>query len=72
MSERLPVATVVRIARLVGGDPVTEGEILRFIEVRYGARSLFYLPPRVAAEICKRPGDFVRAARRYCQPELRL
>ncbi len=67
---RLSVGTVERIERLVGGDPVTEEQILRFIGARYGARSLFYLPPHVAAEICKRPADFIRAAKRYCEPEL--
>lgn len=71
-AERLPVATVQRIERLVGGDPVTEDQILRFIAARYGARSLLYLPPQVAGEILKRPADFVRAAKQYCQPELAL
>ena len=67
---RLPVATVQRIERLVGGDPVTEAEVLRFIAGRYGAKNLFYLPAHVAAEICKRPADFVSAAKQYCEPEL--
>jgi hypothetical protein len=58
--------------RLVGGDPVAEEQILRFIRARYGAGSLLELPAFVAAEILKRPGDFVRAAKRYCQPELEL
>ena len=69
---RLSATTVQRIERLVGGDPVTEGQILRFIGARYGARNLFYLPPHVAAEICKRPADFIRAAKHYCEPELGL
>ncbi len=69
---RLPAATVQRIERLVGGDGVMEQEILRFIKARYGARSLFYLPAVVAAAVCKRPADFVRAARQYCEPELNL
>jgi hypothetical protein len=69
---RLPVAMVQRIERLVGGDPVTEDQILRFIASRYGARNLFYLPPHVAAEIVKRPADFIRAAKHHCQPELGL
>jgi hypothetical protein len=43
---------------------------LRFIAGRYGAKSLVYLPGQVAAEILKRPADFVRAAKRYCEPEL--
>ena len=66
----MSVATVQRIERLVGGDPVTEDTILKFIAARYGARSLMWLPAHVAAEVCKRPADFVRAAKRYCQPEL--
>ena len=70
ISERLPVTTVQRIERLIGGDVVTEELVLRFISARYGARSLFYLPPQVASQVLKRPADFVRAARRYCQPEL--
>jgi hypothetical protein len=72
MSGRLPIGTVQRIERLVGGDVRTENQILRFILARYGAKSLLYLPPHVAAAICKRPADFVRAARHYCQPELAL
>jgi hypothetical protein len=71
-TERLPVATVLRIERLVGGDPVTEDQILRFIAARYGAKSLLYLPRHVAAAILKRPGDFITAAKRHCQPELAL
>jgi hypothetical protein len=67
---RLPVATVQRIVRLVGGDPVTEEQILRFIAARWGASNLFYLPPHVAAEICRRPADFIRAAKQFSQPEL--
>ena len=68
----LSVATVQRIERLVGGDPVTEGRVLRFIGARYGAKSLVYLPPLVAAQVLKRPADFVRAAKRWCEPELFL
>jgi hypothetical protein len=67
---RIDVATVQRIERLVGGDPLTEDQILRFIGSRYGANDLFYLPPHVAAEVCKRPADFIQAAKQYCEPEL--
>ena len=70
--DRLPVLVVQRIERLVGGDLVTEDQVLRFIEARYGAKSLLYVPRHVAVEILKRPADFVRAARRYCEPELAL
>jgi hypothetical protein len=66
---RLPAATVQRIERLVGGDPVVEVQVLRFIAARYGARNLLYLPRHVAAAILKRPAHFVRAAKQYCQPE---
>ena len=69
---RLSAGTVLRIERLVGGDLMTEEQILRFIRARYGARSLVFLPPQVAAEVCKRPADFIRAAKRYCEPELAL
>jgi hypothetical protein len=69
-SKRLCVAVVQRMERVVGGDVVTEEQILRFIRARYGARSLVFLPPQVAAQVLKRPGDFVRAAKRYCEPEL--
>ena len=48
---RLSAATVQRIERLVGGDPVTEDRILQFIGKRYGAKSLLYLPAHVAAKI---------------------
>ncbi len=67
---RLPVATVQRIERLVGGDPVTEDQVLRFIAERYGAGSLMGLPARVAGQVLRRPADFVRAAKRHCEPEL--
>jgi len=26
----------------------------------------------VAAEVCRKPADFIRAAKQYCQPELAL
>ncbi len=69
---RLPAATVQRIERVVGREPVTEERVLRLIADRYAAMNLFYLPPHVAAEVCRRPADFVRAAKRYCEPELNL
>jgi hypothetical protein len=67
---RVPVATVQRIERLVGGDAVMEDRILRFIAARYGARNLLFLPRHVAAAICNRPARFVRAAKLFTQPEL--
>ena len=67
---RLRVGVVQRLHLALGGDPVTEEMILRFIADRYGARNLFYLPPKVAAEALRRPADFIRAAKRHCEPEL--
>jgi len=49
---------------------VTEDEILRFIAAQYEAKNLFYLPPKVAGAIRKRPAAFIGAAKRHCQPEL--
>ena len=69
---RLPVQTVERIQRLVGGDARVEEMILRFIASRYRAKSLIYLPPHVAKEILKRPADFIQAAKAYCEPELKF
>ncbi len=69
-TERLPVATVLRIERLVGGDALTEGLVLRYIAKRHGARSLLYLPPKVAAAILNRPDAFLRTAKTFFEPEL--
>ncbi len=70
--ERLPAATVLRLERVLGGDPVMEDQVLRFIAARYGAKNLYYLPSHVASAVLKRPSDFLSAARRHCQPELAL
>lgn len=67
---RLSVPTVERLQRLLGGDARVEGMILQFIAAKYGAASLLALPPAVAREILKRPADFIRAAKNYCEPEL--
>ncbi len=69
-AERLSVATVERLHRLLGGEARIEEMILRFIAARYGARSLLYLPAHVAKEATKRPADFIRAAKQFCEPEL--
>ena len=66
----LPSQTVQRLERVLGGDPVTEDVVLRFIAARYGARSLFFLPANVAAEVLRRPADFLRAAKQHGEPEL--
>jgi hypothetical protein len=67
---RLRVRDVERLHQAVGGDPVTEALVLRFIGARWGAKNLFYLPAVVAGEAVRRPADFLRAAKRHDQPEL--
>ncbi len=69
---RLSPREVERLHNALGGDPRTEEMILRFIGDRWGAKNLFYLPPKVAAEALRRPADFIRAAKEYCEPELRF
>lgn len=72
MRPMLPVPTVERLHRVLGGEVRVEEMILRFIADRYGARSLLDLPPRVAQEILRRPADFIRAAKNHCEPELQF
>jgi hypothetical protein len=67
---RLPVATVLHLDRVLGGDPVTEGLVIDYIGERWGAKSLFYVPRDKGAEILKRPADFIRGLKRRKQPEL--
>jgi hypothetical protein len=69
---KLPVQTVERLQRLVGGEARMEMMVLRFIADRYGARSLIYLPLPVAREVLKRPADFLRAVKEHCEPELKF
>ena len=71
-SRRLPLPEVVRLDRVLSGDPVTEDLILRFIGHRYGARNLFYVPAKAAAEILRRPADFFRAVKSHFEPELQF
>ncbi len=71
-NRRLPVQTVARLHRAVGGDARVEEMILRFIHERYGARSLLHLPEKIAGEVLKRPADFIRAAKQFCEPELKF
>ena len=67
---RLPVEQVRRLERILGGDPVTEEMVLRFIVARYAAKNLFHLPANVATQILRRPQDFLHATKRFCEPEL--
>lgn len=67
---QLSVQTVERLHRLLGGDPNVEAMILRFIDAKYRAKNLFYLPAKVARQVLTRPADFIRAAKLHCEPEL--
>ena len=69
---RLPVQVVEHLHRLLGGDPHVEGMVLQFIADKYGAKNLLHLPPNIAKEILKRPADFLRAVKEYCEPELKF
>ena len=68
--KRLAVQTVELLHRVLAGDGLSEGMILRFIGDQWGATSLFYLPRKVAIEALRRPADFLRAAKNHCEPEL--
>lgn len=65
---RLRVGDVQRLHQLIGGDPMTEEMILRFIGDRWQAPNLLYLPAKVAGEILRRPAAFLRAAKQHCEP----
>jgi len=67
---RVPVGDVLRIERLIGGDPITEDLVLRFIAKRWSARSLVFLKPKVAREIAKRPKDFLDHVKAHFAPVL--
>ena len=67
---RLRACDVQRIHDAVGGDPLTEEMILRFIADKFGAKNFFHVSPKVAAEILRRPVEFIRAAKKHCEPEL--
>lgn len=69
---RLPVVMVERLHRVIGGEARAEAMVLQFIHARYGAKNLLHLPAQVAREVLRRPNDFVRAAKQYCEPELRF
>jgi hypothetical protein len=68
--ERISVETAKHIARLLEGDFATEEMLVRFVKEKYGVPTVLDLPPKIAREIIRRPGDFIRAARRWCEPEL--
>src|SRR5262245_12227313 len=66
----LGLRTVERLHALLAGDPVTEGMVLTFIGARYEARNLFFLSAKVAEQVLRRPTDFMRAAKQFCEPQL--
>jgi len=69
---RLPVQVVEHLHRLVGGDGRTEKMVDDYIKFRWRAKNLFYVPPKAAGEIIRRPADFLTAAKNYSEPELKF
>ena len=57
-----PLATVLRLHDLLGGNVETENAVLTFIYRKWGAINLARLPEKVANEIVKRPIDFIKRA----------
>jgi hypothetical protein len=68
----IPVGTVMRIQALLSGDSATEEAVAHYIKAHWNADSLRDLPAHVAREICLRPRDFLRAVRKWKDPELGL
>ena len=66
---RLPAATVQRMSVSLAGMG-DGGPGLEVHRVVYGATGLLYLPRHVGVEVLKRPANFIRAVKLYCQPEL--
>jgi hypothetical protein len=69
---RLPVQVVEHLHRLLGGDARTEEMVDAYIKFRWKAQNLFYVPPKVASEIIRRPADFLTAAKNYSEPQLKF
>jgi len=69
---RLPVQVVEHLHRLLVGDVRTETMVLDYIGFRWKAPDLFYVPPKAASEIIRRPADFLAAAKNYSEPELKF
>ncbi len=69
---RLPVPVVEHLHRLLGGDARMERMVMRYIQFRWQAESLFYIPPKAASEIIRRPADFLTAVKNYSEPELKF
>jgi hypothetical protein len=61
---------IFQLERLTGGEPDSEAMVLKFIQDKYGAKSLAHLSDEVAKEIVRRPYDFMRAVKKHVKPEL--
>lgn len=69
---RLPVSTVMKLHRLLGGHAPTEEAVLTFIRDKYGCCSLAHLSPNIAAAIVDRPHSFLEAVSKHTQPQALL
>ena len=68
----IPAGTVMRIQGLLGGDRATEEAVVEYIKTHFGACSLNELPANAGREICARPRDFLKAVKKWKEPELEL
>lgn len=64
---RLPMETIEDLHRQLAGDPVTEERVLRYIRHHWNARSLAWLPERVAKAVLERPGKFLAACKVHAE-----
>jgi len=69
-NEQISAETGLHIMRLLEGDRRTEEQIVHFLRTKYGAQTVLDIPAKVAAEIIRRPADFVRAAQEFWEPGL--
>ena len=69
-NSRLGVDVVENLHRVLGGDPVTEDLVLRYLAERWRVGNLFLLPPEVAAAIRRNPAAFLATVREHFAPRL--
>lgn len=72
MTARIPVSTVHQLESLIGGDPLMEQWVLEFIQAKYQARNLLFLPEKVAQQILSRPEAFLAAVKKSKNPFLSM
>ncbi len=69
-NDRLSRRDIEHLERVLGADRVIEIQIVEFIRARWGGKSLFDLPRKMAVAALYRPAVFIRAAKQHYEPEL--